>query len=217
LFDQFEPKLGDNLSNSEDIFIGFAFLEQGYRNIQLMDIQALSVEPQADHLPSQIYLWSSAFLQSCYYFDELVRGPLKAVRRYFLHHEPGSETAEPGRDRRRIREAYRQRFGVEHTYKYGRPMAWVLLLSLAEKIFFPTTLIIMLVIGAWQALGITLIAETAITAGILATVSSGHRLEMLGKGILTTPIRYASLLFDSVTITRFAVDLWVTHKRDWRK
>ena len=33
LFDHYEPILGDDLTNSEDIFIGFAMNDNGYRNI----------------------------------------------------------------------------------------------------------------------------------------------------------------------------------------
>lgn len=65
LFDHISPILGDDLTNSEDIFIGFAMLNEGYRNIQLTDIYARTEEPEAQRLPRQIYLWSSSFLQSC--------------------------------------------------------------------------------------------------------------------------------------------------------
>ncbi len=218
LFDRFEPELGDDLTNSEDIFIGFAFLEQGYRNIQLMDVQARSVEPEADSLPRQIYLWSSSFLQSSYYFDDLVRGPLKAVKRKLLRRRgPGGAEQDPGRERRRIKEAYRQRFGVDYTRNYGRPMGWVLLMSLIEKVFFPTVLILMMLFGAWTPLGLTVVIETIISVSILGIISRGQRLEMMTKGLLVTPIRYASLLFDAVTIGRFAGDLWFSKTRRWRK
>jgi hypothetical protein len=70
------------LTNSEDIFIGFAMLNEGYRNIQLTDVYARTVEPEAQRLPRQIYLWSSSFLQSCYYFDPMMRSPFKALKRW---------------------------------------------------------------------------------------------------------------------------------------
>ena len=77
LFDHFGPMLGDDLTNSEDIFIGLAMLNEGYRNIQLTDVTARTVEPEVQKLPKQVYLWSSAFLQSCYYFDPLLKSPFK--------------------------------------------------------------------------------------------------------------------------------------------
>ena len=81
LFDHIGPILGDDLTNSEDIFIGFAMLNEGYRNIQLTDVYARTVEPEVQRLPRQIYLWSSSFLQSCYYFDPLLRSPFKVFKR----------------------------------------------------------------------------------------------------------------------------------------
>ena len=60
---------GDDLTNSEDIFIGFALKSEGYRNVQLIDVNARSEEPEVQRLPRQVYLWSCSFLQSCYYFD----------------------------------------------------------------------------------------------------------------------------------------------------
>ena len=82
LFDHFEPLLGDDLTNSEDIFIGLAMLNEGYRNIHLTDVYARTVEPEVQRLPRQVYLWSSAFLQSSFYFDALLKSPFKAHRRW---------------------------------------------------------------------------------------------------------------------------------------
>ena len=83
LFDHVSPILGDDLTNSEDIFIGMGMLNEGYRNIQVHDVLARTVEPPCHRLPRQVYLWSSSFLQSCFYFDTLLRSPLLAVRRLF--------------------------------------------------------------------------------------------------------------------------------------
>ena len=43
------------------------------------------------------------------------------------------------------------------------------------------------------------------------------RLEYLIKGLAIAPLRYALLIFDGVTISRFARDLWITGNRRWRK
>ena len=82
LFDHVGPMLGDDLTNSEDIFIGMAMLNEGYRNIQLTDVYARTVEPPCTRLPRQVYLWSSSFLQSCFYYDDLLRSPLRALKRW---------------------------------------------------------------------------------------------------------------------------------------
>lgn len=218
LFNTYEPILGDDLTNSEDIFIGFALLDQGYRNVQLMDVTARSLEPEVQNLPRQVYYWSSSFLQSCFYFDELLRSPFIALKRFFRRRKEEHALEEHTlREKRTVREAYRQPFGIEYTRRFGRPMGWVLFLAMVEKITFPTALLIMLALQLWEPLAVTLVAETGVSLAILAAVSRGQRLEMLGKGLLVTPLRYASLLFDSYTIARFAWDLWVTRNRRWRK
>lgn len=88
LFDDITPTLGDRLTNSEDVFIGFALLNEGYRNIQLTDVYARTQEPVVTRLPRQMYLWSSSFLQSAYYFDALVRSPFRVHKRWRLRRRP---------------------------------------------------------------------------------------------------------------------------------
>ena len=54
LLDAVEPRLGDDLTNSEDIFIGMAMLNEGYRNIQVRDVSCRTVEPEVQRLPFNI-------------------------------------------------------------------------------------------------------------------------------------------------------------------
>ncbi|HJZ70770.1 MAG TPA: glycosyltransferase [Vicinamibacterales bacterium] len=268
LFDEVEPTLGDDLSNSEDIFIGLAMLNEGYRNIQVASVCARTVEPEVQRLPRQIYLWSSAFLQSAFYFDALVRSPFKVVRRR-QHHGPedrsgGSfvpatlpvrsvayaglpETAPhtlfaiatdmttalpgpwggratgappstwPSTERRRVREPYRQAFGSGQTLEYGRPAGWAVAASAIEKVGFPTVLLAMMLCGNWEGVLIAVGVETLLTVIALVFVMKHQRLEYLAKGIAVTPIRYALLALELVTIARFASDLWLTKNRSWRK
>jgi glycosyltransferase involved in cell wall biosynthesis len=267
LFDHFHPLLGDDLTNSEDIFIGLAMIDKGYRNVQLTDVTARTAEPPCYQLPRQVYLWSSSFLQSCFYFDPLVRSPLKALRRALdgrvgrrrerrgtrvvsmASAEAGTgsrglmmssairvpteapprrqsgqdDTVDPNAggpprvDRRRIREPYRQAFGRERTAEAGRPAGWMLLMSAVEKVFFPTSLIILMLIGNWEALAVTLAAETTVGLATLMVVMRGQRLEYLAKGLAVVPLRYAMLMSEVVTIGRFATDIWVRGNRRWRK
>ena len=269
LFDHFGPTLGDDLTNSEDIFIGMGMLDEGYRNIQLTDVYARTVEPLCYRLPRQVYLWSSSFLQSCFYFDALVRSPLRAHKRRRLQRRPpqnrpgspadvrvtrvpalasvggpsmgllpmttmlrgttgvtsgpghapgrGPDSAETGGDRRVVREAYRQAFGRQHTAIYGRPAGWLLLTSAIEKVFFPTALLIMMLVGNWEAFWVTLAFESLIGMIALVTVTKGHRVQYFFKGLAVVPVRYALLASEVVTLGRFAIDLWVTRNRKWRK
>jgi glycosyltransferase involved in cell wall biosynthesis len=215
LFNKYEPILGDDLTNSEDIFIGFALLEEGYRNIQLTDVYARSEEPEVRRLPRQIYMWSSSFLQSCYYFDSLLRSPFKGPKRY--RHRRKIEKSREVQEKRKIREPYRQPFGEKYTREFGRPMGWVILISALEKVFFPTAICLMLILKLWEPLGVTLVAETFLSLTILTIIAKGHRWAYLGKGLLVTPIRYLSILFDLITMFRFAFELWVLRSRRWRK
>ena len=218
LFDRYEPIFGDDLTNSEDIFIGFALNNEGYRNIQINDVQARSEEPEVQRLPRQIYLWSSSFLQSCYYFDQLMRGPLKAPKRGWKRLK-NWYTVEAKRiaEMRKIQEAYRQPFGEKFTEREGRPIGWVLFLSAFEKISLPTVLIIMAIMRWWEPLMVTVLAEVLLSTLILAWISRGDWWKAIFKSILLAPLRYALVLQEIVTIARFAFDLWVSGNRKWRK
>ena len=214
LFDKYEPLFGDDLTNSEDIFIGFALNNEGYRNIQLQDVTARSEEPEVQRLPRQVYLWSSSFLQSCYYFDPLLRTPFKLFKRMRKKRE---EKQSGVANLRKIAEQYRQPFGEKYTLEYGRPIGWAMFLGAMEKIGFPTALIIMMILRMWEPLAVTLLAEVIISLAVLFVVGKGQRLAMVFKGLLMTPVRYAMIIADAITISRFAGDLWITGNRKWRK
>ncbi|HLG19375.1 MAG TPA: glycosyltransferase [Bdellovibrionota bacterium] len=215
LFDKYEPLFGDNLTNSEDIFIGFALAHAGYRNIQLTDVVARSEEPKFSELPRQIYMWTSSFLQSCFYFDPLVRSPLRAFKRY--RYERKVKKNKEIQEKRKIIEQYRTPFGEERTHEYGRAMGWLLLTSAMEKVFFPVILFLMIALRLWKPLMWTFVFESAVAITILTIVAKGRRMEYLLKGVVVTPIRYTSLLYDLVTLTRFSADLWIFRNRKWRK
>ena len=280
LFDEFSPLLGDDLTNSEDIFIGLAMLDEGYRNVHLTDVCARTVEPEVQRLPRQIYLWSSAFLQSCYYFDALLKSPFKAFKRRWQRRGPWRRSGEPisqprpvqlpirgaamlrrpmlatsagtgagtqspvpagmrfsavinngvvdyaprsegplvrGEDRRVVGEPYRQAFGRERTETYGRPAGWMLMMSAIEKVFFPTSLVVMALLRNWYGLTLTVCIETLVGLTVLAIVMKGRRLEYVAKGLAVAPLRYALIAFELVTLGRFATDIWFINNRKWRK
>ncbi|MFO1423358.1 MAG: glycosyltransferase family 2 protein [Candidatus Competibacteraceae bacterium] len=218
LFDHYEPIFGDDLTNSEDIFIGFALNNQGYRNIQLMDVIARSEEPEVQRLPRQIYMWSSSFLQSCYYFDQLLRSPFKAPQRGWRRFKAWySGEAKRIQEMRKIKEQYRQPFGEKYTREWGRPIGWIVFMSAFEKVSFPAALIILILLRMWEPLAVTFIAEALLSIGVMCVVSKGERVKAFFKGLFVTPIRYGLLVMDTVTIARFATDLWITGNRKWRK
>lgn len=217
LFDKYEPILGDDLTNSEDIFIGFAMLNKGYRNIQLEDVYARSTEPLAQRLPRQVYMWSSSFLQSCYYFDDLLRSPFRWPKRVLHERRQKKLHGEQIEQKRKIQEPYRASWGEAYTQAYGRPIGWTLLTSALEKIGFPTSLVILVILRMWEALAITMAVETMLVLFALAVTAKGHRWTYFWKGLLMTPLRYLYILFDFITILRFATDLWLRKNRSWRK
>jgi hypothetical protein len=129
----------------------------------------------------------------------------------------GSSSASRDGERRLVSEPYRQAFGRARTVSLGRPAGWILLVSAIEKVFFPTTLLIMVILRWWEALAVTVGCETAICIAALAFVMKGRRIECALKGVAVTPIRYALLGSELITIGRFASDLWITKNRKWRK
>jgi len=217
VFDKYEPILGDDLTNSEDIFIGFTFLDHGYRNIQVMDVYARSQEPLILNLPRQQYLWSSAFLQSCFYFKALVKTPLRVFKQYKKAQFSKSPEGRSIVQKRKIVEAYRQAFGTNITQIYGRPMGWVVFFALLEKITFPVVLLIMIALRLWEPLLITVIAESTFTILVLVYLANGHRIEYFFKALITTPIRYALVFVDAFTMIGFLFDLFILKDRSWRK
>jgi glycosyltransferase involved in cell wall biosynthesis len=214
LFDKYEPIFGDDLTNSEDIFIGFALNNEGYRNIQLQDVLARSEEPEVQRLPRQVYLWSSSFLQSCYYFDGLMRTPFRTFKRMAKKRRDERAGVE---NLRSIKEQYRQPFGEKATQTYGRPVGWAMFLGALEKVGFPTALIIMVALKMWEPLAVTMLAEMIVSLSVLFAVAKGQRFSMLLKGIIVMPVRYVLMVADTITMARFAIDLWITGNRKWRK
>jgi len=217
LFDYYEPILGDDLTTSEDIFIGFSNLNEGYRNIQLSDVFARSMEPKSTYLPYQVFLWSSSFIQSCYFFNDLLLSPFKSLKRHLYHSFKKRRFCKKNREMRKIQEPYRAAFGAKYTKIIGRPIGWSVLTSALEKISFPTIIVIMMILGLWKVLGITIAAETMLAVLFLTIVAKRHRLAYFFKGIILTPIRYATILFDLFVFGRFAVDVWILKNRRWRK
>lgn len=215
LFDHYEPSLGNDLTTSEDIFIGFALLQRGYRNVQARDVYAFSEEPTAQHVLKQIYMWSSSFLQSCYYFPDLVLSPFKVFKRVVKRREEKSQDVE---NLRKVKEAYRQAFGTDYTHRYGRPIGWTILFSLIEKISFPVIILLFIALRWWEMLGYTVGAEIGILLVMTSILTHRHdRVNYLWKAVVATPMRYFLTLFDLVIFGAFLVDIWIIKDFKWRK
>jgi len=211
MFDRYEPAMGDNLTSSEDIFLGAALIATGYHNTQILDVMARSDEPELHRIPQQLVKWSSAWLQTGYYLPDVLTSPFRALKRY-RHNKGNAAVAQ----KRRIVDGYRQPFGIRFAKELGRPAGWLIFFAIVEKISFLLVILVLMAIGAWWFLMFTIVAEVIIYTVILASFSKGHRLEYTAKGILITPLRYGMMAFDIVTLTRFLFDI-ATKRRGWRK
>lgn len=71
VFDKYKTTLGDNLTTSEDIFVGFEFCNAGMINYQVRNAYMWTAEPKITRLPFQLVLWNSSFIQSAFYFKDM--------------------------------------------------------------------------------------------------------------------------------------------------
>lgn len=218
ILDYYIPIFGFDLTTSEDIFLGFAFAERGYRNIVVQDVYALTTEPRFSRIYQQIFKWSSSFLQSCYYFDTLFYTPFKFPS-YYIQKIKNKHNLEIKKlqEKRKIKEAYRQSFGVDYTKKYGRNIGWFVFSTACEKISYPTIILVFIILGYWTTLMVTLGAELLLYTTVITVMHKNRRIRNFFKAILYSPVRYSQIMFDLVVITKFMTDLWVTKNRRWRK
>lgn len=218
IFDHFITIFGFDLTTSEDIFFGFAFADIGYRNVGVQDVYALTTEPRFFRMYHQIFKWSSSFLQSCYYFDSIFFTPFK-LPRYAMTWIKRRYSGELNaiHEKRKIKEAYRQSFGIEYTKKFGRNIGFFIFTTACEKLSYPTFIIVFIILKLWVPLLITLLAECSIYVVAIAMMHKNRRIRNVLKAILFTPIRYSQVMFDLVVIGKFTTDLWVTKNRRWRK
>ena len=214
IFDHYIKIFGLDLTTSEDIFFGFAFAEIGYKNVHVEDVYALTTDPRFFRIYHQILKWSSSFLQSCYYFDSVFFTPFKLPRYFIKQFKNRNQAFE---EKRKIKEAYRQVFGIEYTKKFGRNIGLFIFSTACEKLSYPTFIVICVILQLWVPLLITCAAETTIYAFIIALMHKNHRIKNAIKAILFMPIRYSQIMFDLVVIGKFTCDLWITKNRRWRK
>lgn len=211
--------LGLDLTTSEDIFIGFNFVAQGYRNIQVKDVVAKTKEPPLTRLHRQVFLWSSSFFQSCYYMRAVLATPFKAFQLWLKHRrEKRDPKYREAVNRRKIQEAYRQPFGEGYTALYGRPIGWYIFTSAFEKVVFPIVLLLLIIFRKWEILMLTLLAEVLLfSIANAAAARGGKRIKYFFDSFLITPLRYGILVFDVYVMFYFFFEIFVRKKGRWRK
>ena len=209
-----KPRVGDNLSMSEDIYIGHYFNWKGYRSMQVIGVHCESTEPPITRLPRQLFLWSSAFLQSTYYFSDLPLSPLRYIKRLW----GGGKTPQQveGEGKRKVKEQYRAAWGEEVTRRNGRPVGWLELVSLLEKLTYPLILFYLFVFNP-EAFFITIGVEALLCMLlIMMTADSGSRFKYAAMIVPATPVRLVGLGVDVIASVRCLADL-AGGNRNWRK
>jgi len=207
-FDYTQPRLGDNLPNSEDIFIGHFFAWKGWRNVQVGSGCCESLEPPVTQLPRQLYLWSRSFLQTLYYFPDLPLSLFRQVKRLFRREGLPAEG-----ERREVREQYRAPWGEAYTHRFGRPWGLLDSCTLLEKVCYPPALLC-LAIFAPDSAPITIGGEAALaSAGVFAVARDGDRVRSAAMMLAATPLRVLSLGVDLLSVLKYALDLATGNRR----
>jgi len=215
LCNEVEHTLGDDLTTSEDIYIGFGLVDRGYHNVQVLDVSVHSNEPEAHKLPKQLYLWSSAWLQSSYYFPELLTSPLKVMRR-----RRAKKTLNKDLMEEKVYVPYQEPLGRLYAKESGRPIGWAVFFALFEKVTYPVIMLLFIIAGWFDILGYTILFETIMYVALLGLFGKEEKIVYMGKGVMITPIRYASIFTDIFTVGKFLADLTRPRGRSgrgWRK
>jgi len=88
--------------------------------------------------------------------------------------------------------------------------------AIFERLTFVLILLILLSIGAWLALALTIAAESLLFTVVLVFFSKGQRLKYAVKGISAIPYRYTMMSIEIFVWTRFLIDLAAGRQHRWR-
>lgn len=176
-FDKYEEPLGDDLTNSEDIFLGFEFADQGYANVQVREAYMRTTEPTIADMPGQVYLWGSSFLQSVFYFGGL---------RTRLRRSDGDD----GRTRQPV----------------GRLVLAQLVDGLFPLTLLVLTALVLLHVVATDVLYVTVLAEYALFL-LIAGFVYPWRLRLVPRAVVAMPVRLLQLSVGAYTYLRVGFDI----------
>lgn len=181
---------------SEDILIGFALANEGFRTVQLGEpIARVQVEHALTELPRLRARYVAAFLRIGGGFQALLRPPSAGPARWWRPHARATE--------RRAQEPYRQAFGGALTQKHGRPVGWAFACSVLDKVAVPVAALALLAAGQWPWLAWVAAVETGLWLAVLLAVSPTPRWRMLGRGLAVAPLRYLDLFADVAGLFAF--------------
>ncbi len=181
----------------EDVFIGFALANEGFRTVHLPGPLARTQLPAGvGALPRLRARYSASLLRTGSRFRALLRPPSAAPSDWWSH---GAR-----HEQRRLLEPYRQAFGGLRTREHGRPVGWAFACSLLDKVAVPLAVIGLLVAGLWSWLAWMAVIETALWLLVLGAVAPAARGRTMLKGLLVAPLRYLDLAADLAGALTFA-------------
>ena len=200
LFKTSKPVGDDARSIPEDFFIEFGFVERGLHNVQVLSVRALSHEREGNRLLKQLYLWSKRWLQSSYFFPQLVSVPFKAMRR-----------RRKGLSRNILDEPvyvpYQKPLGRLAAGDSRRKVGWTVLIALIEKISYPLILLVMLAEKGWFVFLMIVFWESILYAIVTGIYGRKERAIYILRGFLVTPLRYLSIFMDVFVVGKFLSEL----------
>lgn len=225
VFDSYEESHGDDLTNSEDLFIGFAFCDRGWSNVRIPDTYFRSSLPGLRKTFKQNYLWGSGYLQSAFYFKSLTF----RYRRKELASDGGSERndvrsrhPDPKMDmseKRVQKQSSRSDQSAMKTVK--QPMGRIITAQIIDG-FYPTAALILILLSSFGFIGfgleliaLVILLEFAMTS-VIAFLTRVPRLDFARNLVPFLIIRLIMLPVLTYTYLRVGTDI-ITGNRSWRK
>ena len=205
LFKKSRPSQDSKAPAGEDFFVEFGFIQRGFHNVQVLDVRANSHERHASHLFKKLYLWSKTWLQSSYFFPQLVTLPFKAMKR---RRKAGAKNIFD----ESVYVPYQEPFGHLRGGSSKGRVGWTVLIAMIEKIAFPLILLLLLVERGWQVMLLIIFWESILYALITGIYGKKDKMKYVARSILMIPLRYFSIFTDVFVVGKFLVELAIPSK-----
>lgn len=215
LFDRVEPVRGDDLGLWPEQVIAHAFATEGYRAVRVERVTVRMQPPALPRLPRLALTWWVGWLQAGYWFDPLLRSPLRSLGRILRGRgAPHRQEAE----RRAIEEAFREPFGERITRLQGRPLGRYLLLRTGALLGVSVLAWVLALLGEWKLLGLATLLEVAVACSLVASVTpAGGRATAMLHALVAVPLRWGLIVAAPLATLRVASGVWLDRRYRWRR
>jgi len=215
LFNRVEPVRGDDLGAWPGQVIAHAFATEGYRAMRIDAVTARIQPPALSRLPRLCWSGWIGWLQAGYWFDPLLRSPLRQLtRRWRVRGAPHRLEAE----RRAVEEAFREPFGERITRLQGRPIGRYLLRRSAVLAGLAVLAWVLVLQGRWTALGVLALLELALACVRVARVApASERGSAVLHALVSVPLRWGGILLGPVAMLRVVSGIWLDRRFRWRR